>query len=96
METFTRRRPSDEMFAENLSLKRWIQESMRNERVEVVDDNLLKPGDEHLGRKLECFSSVMELAFRCTAESPRERIGVRDALAALEKIKLQFLALGGT
>ncbi|XP_071925941.1 uncharacterized protein [Coffea arabica] len=40
MEVFTRKKPNDEMFGENLSLKSWILDSLPNAIVQVIDDQL--------------------------------------------------------
>ncbi|CAL5408900.1 unnamed protein product [Camellia sinensis] len=48
METFTRVKPTDEMFFEDMTMKRWINESLPNAISHVIDTNLLKPEEEHL------------------------------------------------
>ncbi|KAE9461424.1 hypothetical protein C3L33_06670, partial [Rhododendron williamsianum] len=40
---------------------------------------------------IQCVSGIMELALRCSAESPEERMNMKYVLAALKKIKLQYL-----
>ncbi|KAL7243044.1 hypothetical protein ACSBR1_015453 [Camellia fascicularis] len=42
METFTRVKPTDEMFFEDMTMKHWIRESLPNAISHVVDVNLLK------------------------------------------------------
>ncbi|XP_047972929.1 probable LRR receptor-like serine/threonine-protein kinase At3g47570 [Salvia hispanica] len=41
METFTRKRPSDDMFGEDLSLKRWVEVSIGETPDEVIDVKLV-------------------------------------------------------
>ncbi|THF96914.1 hypothetical protein TEA_024252 [Camellia sinensis var. sinensis] len=48
METFTRLKPTDEMFFEDMTMKRWINESLPNAISHVIDTNLLKLEEEHL------------------------------------------------
>ncbi|XP_059653942.1 putative receptor-like protein kinase At3g47110 [Cornus florida] len=91
METFTRRKPTDDLFVGDLSLKGWVNQSLPDAIIQVVDSNLLRPEEEHYTAKVQCVSSVMELALYCSAESPQERINMKDALVALKKIKLQFI-----
>lgn len=94
METFSRRRPSDDMFGEELSLRRWIKDSIPTEITRVVDSNLVgEEGD--FDAKMECVLSVMEVALKCSEELPEMRMSMKDAAAALNKIKLQFLASCG-
>ncbi|KAL7251302.1 hypothetical protein ACSBR1_013189 [Camellia fascicularis] len=93
METFTRVKPTDEMFFEDMTMKRWMRESLPNAISDVIDANLLKPEEEHLTTVvLQCVSSIMELALSCSAESPEERINMKDVLATLKKVKLWYLA----
>ncbi|XP_047949700.1 receptor kinase-like protein Xa21 [Salvia hispanica] len=91
METFTRKRPSDDMFAGDLSLKSWIQSSVPQSTYQVIDVNLLtNVEEEHGDRIVECTSSILELAFMCSADSPSDRINMKEALAELQKIKHRF------
>ncbi|KAL8032434.1 hypothetical protein ABFX02_13G095100 [Erythranthe guttata] len=90
LETFTGKRPSDEMFGGEMNLKKWVKDSRPNGFREVVDANLVGPNEEGSGKKLSCLSRVFELALSCLADSPGERVNVKDVLAELKKIKLQF------
>ncbi|KAL6284582.1 hypothetical protein ACE6H2_015511 [Prunus campanulata] len=96
METFTRRKPTDEMFVGEMNLKQWIANSLVLPDAmidEVVDASLLctQQEDDDLVRKRDCLSSVMRLALTCCAESPEERINMEEAVATLKKIKIKFL-----
>uniref|UniRef100_A0A6N2KKF3 non-specific serine/threonine protein kinase n=1 Tax=Salix viminalis TaxID=40686 RepID=A0A6N2KKF3_SALVM len=89
METFTRKKPTDDMFVGEMSLKNWVKQSLPNAITEVIDANLLSE-EEHFVAKKDCVTSILNLALECSEDLPGERIGMRDALAALEKIKLKF------
>ncbi|KAK9939800.1 hypothetical protein M0R45_016486 [Rubus argutus] len=93
METFARRKPTDEIFVGEMSLKQWVANSLFTDAiVEVVDTELLGTEVDHdFLSKRECLSSVMRLAIACSAESPEERINIQEALATLKKIKIKFL-----
>lgn len=91
METFTRKKPTDEIFAGDLSLKDRVNELLPNAIIQVIDANLLRPGEEHFNVKVQCVSSIMELALNCSAGSPRVRINIKDAPTALKEISLRFL-----
>ncbi|XP_021812314.1 probable LRR receptor-like serine/threonine-protein kinase At3g47570 [Prunus avium] len=104
METFTRRKPTYEMFVGEMNLKQWIANSLLPDAMidEVVDANLLgietEQEDDDLVRKRDCISAIMRLALACCAESPKERISMTEAVATLKKIKTKFLknaAVGG-
>ncbi|CAL5342987.1 unnamed protein product [Camellia sinensis] len=93
METFTKVKPTNEMFFEDMTMKRWIKESLPNAISHVIDASLIKPEEEHLTAViLQCVSSIMELALSCSAESSEERMNMKDVLATLKKVKLQYLA----
>ncbi|XP_012830023.1 PREDICTED: probable LRR receptor-like serine/threonine-protein kinase At3g47570 [Erythranthe guttata] len=90
METFTRKRPSDDMFGGDLTLKNWVQMSLNNESSsEVIDANLFNTENEQGFEKIvQCVSSILELAFKCCVESSCDRINMKEALTELQKIKL--------
>ncbi|XP_051135478.1 LRR receptor-like serine/threonine-protein kinase EFR [Andrographis paniculata] len=87
METFTRRRPSDEMFRGDLSLKNWVEDLLPESLDEIVDANLLNPEDHIFDKALQCVVSVFELSLKCAAEHPTDRMNMKDVLVELNKIK---------
>ncbi|KAH0646983.1 hypothetical protein KY290_034377 [Solanum tuberosum] len=91
METFTRKKPMDDLFVGELSLKRWVFESLPDRVMDVVDANLFSRQDEQFSFKETCFKLVMELALQCTSESPQERISMKDVLVRLNKIQTNLL-----
>ncbi|XP_024199595.1 putative receptor-like protein kinase At3g47110 [Rosa chinensis] len=88
METFTKKKPTDEMFGD-ISLKQWVANSPL---LDVVDANLLgiEEGDREFENNRECLSSIMRLALACSIESQDGRINMHEALATLNKIKNKF------
>uniref|UniRef100_M1BVE3 non-specific serine/threonine protein kinase n=1 Tax=Solanum tuberosum TaxID=4113 RepID=M1BVE3_SOLTU len=92
METFTRTRPSDEIFTGDLSIQRWISDSFPGEIHKVVDSNLVQPGDEQIDAKMHCLFSIVELALNCTIVRPDARISMKDALSTLKKMRLQLVS----
>ncbi|XP_016648665.1 PREDICTED: probable LRR receptor-like serine/threonine-protein kinase At3g47570 isoform X1 [Prunus mume] len=98
METFTRRKPTNEMFDGEMNIKQWIANSLvlPDAKIdEVLDANLLGIGteqedDDHV-RKRDCISAIMRLALACCAESPEERISMEEAVVTLKKIKIKFM-----
>lgn len=93
MEVFTRKRPNNEMFVGDLNLKSWVYNALSNAPDQVVDPTLLRVEDFQFTQKLQCISSVLELALNCTVESPEERIDIRVVLTKLNKIKRQLLTI---
>ncbi|KAH7863104.1 hypothetical protein Vadar_013383 [Vaccinium darrowii] len=92
MEIFTRKKPTDEMFNSGLSLKTWVSEALANNVIQAIDSNLVRQEEGQFTVKVKCVSSIYELALNCSAESPEERINMKDALVLLKKIRLEFLA----
>lgn len=78
METFTRKRPNDEMFQENLNMRSWVCNSLPVAPDDIIDDTLLQLEEIDFDKKLCCVSSILELALNCTAESPNERLNMKD------------------
>ncbi|CAN6560471.1 unnamed protein product [Malus baccata var. baccata] len=94
METFTKRKPTDEMFVGEMDLKQWIADSLFPDAAigEVVDADIL--GAEEDGdfvSRRDCLSSVMRLALACSAALPGERINMKDVAITLTKIKTKYL-----
>ncbi|XP_071928178.1 probable LRR receptor-like serine/threonine-protein kinase At3g47570 [Coffea arabica] len=90
IEAFTGKRPKDEMFKEELSIRRWIQELLPGFVDQVIDVKLLHLEDKQAEENKACVSSILQLALRCTSDVPENRINIKDAVTTLEKIKTQF------
>ncbi|KAK9199029.1 hypothetical protein WN944_014216 [Citrus x changshan-huyou] len=57
METFTRKRPTDEMFTGEMSLRRWVKESLPHGLTEVVDANLVRE-EQAFAAKMDCIEKL--------------------------------------
>ncbi|KAH7866247.1 hypothetical protein Vadar_017613 [Vaccinium darrowii] len=91
MEVFTSKKPTDEMFTSDLSLSHWVSKALVNGVTQAMDSRLIRKDEENFFAEVNCVSSIFELALNCTAESPENRINIKDALAFLQKIRLEFL-----
>lgn len=91
MEMLTRKRPTDEMFEGEMSLKRLIKDSLPDSAIDIVDSNMLNRGDGYSLKKEHCVTSIMELALQCVNESPEERMTMVEILPRLKNIKVEFL-----
>ncbi|XP_042036299.1 putative receptor-like protein kinase At3g47110 [Salvia splendens] len=93
LEMFTGKRPTDDMFDEERSLKQWVSEALEeNAATQVMAPALLSMEDEHYSAKEKCMLSTFELAMKCLAVSADERINMIEAAAALHKIYATFVA----
>ncbi|XVF54623.1 hypothetical protein PTKIN_Ptkin05aG0196400 [Pterospermum kingtungense] len=91
MEVFTRKKPTDEIFFEEMSIKHWIKNSLSNGISGVMDSGLVHEDDEYFVIKANCVASIMELAFACSAESPEDRLDMKHVVSKLKNIKAKFL-----
>ncbi|KAH9698797.1 protein kinase domain-containing protein [Citrus sinensis] len=74
MEVFTGMKPTNEFFTGEMSIKRWINDSLPAV-IDIMDANLLSEDEEHANfAKQSCASSVLSLAMECTSESPENRM----------------------
>lgn len=92
METFTRKKPTDEMFSSDMSLRSWVNDDLHGSLFQVVDINLLVGEAEHLPAKKKCVSSIFGLALDCSKASHVERISMKDVVVRLNKIKIMLQA----
>ncbi|XP_044508613.1 receptor kinase-like protein Xa21 isoform X1 [Mangifera indica] len=90
METFTKKKPTNEMFTEEMNLRRWVSESLCNTVMQGVDTDLLTRDDEHFSSKEECVSCILSLAMECTKESPLDRITMKEVVTRLMKTRTQL------
>ncbi|KAH9778834.1 protein kinase domain-containing protein [Citrus sinensis] len=93
METFTRKKPTDEMFTGEMSLKHWIKLSLPRGLTEVVDASLVREVQPSYA-KMDCLLRIMHLALGCCMDSPEQRMCMTDVVVKLQKIKQTFLVSG--
>ncbi|KAL0004461.1 hypothetical protein SO802_012022 [Lithocarpus litseifolius] len=90
LEIITRKKPTDEMFVGELAMRQWI--ASLPDRIEVVDDGLLKIENERDVTSIQTvLLSILELGLRCSEESPDERPDIKDVVTKVNKIKLALL-----
>ncbi|PPD89732.1 hypothetical protein GOBAR_DD13334 [Gossypium barbadense] len=91
IETFTKKKPTDNFFAEERTIRHWMESSLPQRAIEIADVDLLKREDEYFIVKANCISSIMELALNCSAELPEKRKDMKDVVVELKKIKQRLL-----
>ncbi|CAK7345836.1 unnamed protein product [Dovyalis caffra] len=85
-----RKKPRDDTFLGEMSLKNWVKQSLPDSVTQVIDANFLRNEEEQYAAKKDYVTSILRLALECSADSPGVRIGMQDVPASLEKIKLKF------
>jgi serine/threonine protein kinase len=84
LEMMTRRRPTDSMFTDGMSLAAWAQSSLHENGnwMEVVDRDLTEEiRDGSTAR--EMVYNVLTLSLACTREAPKDRPTMSDVVEAL-------------
>ena len=96
LEMFTGKKPTDDMFGEERSLKEWVSEALeQNAATGIAAPALLSGEDQHYYAKEQCLLSIFELAMKCLFTSADERINMIEAAAALHKIYATIVAATG-
>ncbi|KAL1059916.1 hypothetical protein V6Z11_1Z142400 [Gossypium hirsutum] len=101
IETFTKKKPTDNVFVEEETIRHWMESSLPKGAIEIADVDLLKERmneiqqaykkeDEYFVVKANCISAIMELALNCSAELPEERKDMKDVVVELKKIKQRW------
>ncbi|XP_031131986.1 probable LRR receptor-like serine/threonine-protein kinase At3g47570 [Ipomoea triloba] len=95
METFTRRKSTDNSFSGDFSIRDWVAAALQNSSmVHIMEENMLISSDDDAGvaaAKVECVTLIMELGLRCSTQLSGERTSMEVALVSLKKIKAQLL-----
>lgn len=93
LEMFTSKKPTDDMFSEEMSLKEWVNKALQEDAVsEIMAIDLLSREDDHFPAKEKCVSSILELAMKCLAYSADERLNMKQTVATLRTIKSRIVA----
>ncbi|GAV59608.1 Pkinase domain-containing protein/LRR_1 domain-containing protein/LRRNT_2 domain-containing protein/LRR_8 domain-containing protein, partial [Cephalotus follicularis] len=90
LEMITGKKPTDEMFAGELSLRQWVCASFPKKLMEVVDGGLLSKDGRNMIATQSALLSLVELGLECSKELPEERIDISDMVIKLKEIKPVF------
>ncbi|XP_042035004.1 putative receptor-like protein kinase At3g47110 [Salvia splendens] len=85
LELFTGKKPTDDMFDGEMRLKEWVSESLQENSVPIAPV-FLSSEDRDLCAKEQCVLSIFELAMKCLATTPHERINMIEAANTLQRI----------
>ncbi|XP_058099635.1 putative receptor-like protein kinase At3g47110 isoform X2 [Magnolia sinica] len=108
LEMFTGKRPTDDMFSNGLSLHIFAKMALPEQVMEIVDPKLLSEKgneEEHVfnvgnndrdvrSKMHDCLVSIVRIGVACSAESPRERMEMRDVVMEMNALRDLFLGNG--
>ncbi|CAL4989548.1 unnamed protein product [Urochloa decumbens] len=100
LELFLRKRPTDDMFNDELNIVKFVEMNFPGMVSEIADPELLK---EHCylsqeasvdmkARILNCLISVLNIGLQCTKPSPNQRMCMQEVAARLHGIKDAYLS----
>lgn len=107
LEMFTGKKPTDEMFKQNLNLHNFVKTALSNQVVvEITDPALLQEsfrGETMTNntrnqsnqrdnyKLLLCLNSIFEIGVACSVDLPTERLHMTDVVAKLCSIRDKLL-----
>ncbi|KAJ1382641.1 Serine/threonine-protein kinase, active site [Sesbania bispinosa] len=100
LEMLTGRRPTDEMFKDDHNLHNYVEHSISNHLLQIVDPTILPNelkqavDNKNLGLMHpnieKCLFSLFRIGLACSVESPKERMSMVDVIRELNLIKSFF------
>ncbi|KAE8692246.1 O-fucosyltransferase family protein isoform 1 [Hibiscus syriacus] len=91
IETFTKKRPTDEVFTDEMNMRDRVESSLAKGMIDIADADLLRREDDYFVVKANCIASIMDLALGCSTETPEKRKDMKDVVVELKKIKQRFV-----
>ncbi|XP_022747970.1 putative receptor-like protein kinase At3g47110 [Durio zibethinus] len=105
LEMFTGRRPTDEMFKENLNLHNFVKIALPNRVAEITDptflqesfkgetvmNNTFNESSQKHNRLLRSLNSIFEIGISCSFELPTERMNQANVVAEFCSVRDKLL-----
>ncbi|XP_051208380.1 putative receptor-like protein kinase At3g47110 [Lolium perenne] len=98
LELFLRRRPTDEMFKDGLTIVKFTELSFPDRIMEIVDPQLIQELElcqetpaTMKGKGVHSLMSMLNIGLCCTKPSPGERINMQEVAAKLHGIRDAYL-----
>lgn len=91
LEMFTGKRPTDQLFVEDLTLCSYVESGLPEHVLDITDISILQ--DEVSNKNInvaECLKIVFHVGIRCCEKSPANRMTIAEALAELVSLKKRF------
>ncbi|KAF7132136.1 hypothetical protein RHSIM_Rhsim09G0173700 [Rhododendron simsii] len=105
LEMLTGKRPTDELFTSRQSLHEFCKVALPERVMDIIDPRMLleetTEGENDSQKERvrqdkirECSVSLVRIGIACSAESPSERMNIKDVIIGLMTIKEVFLGVG--
>ncbi|KAL7205107.1 hypothetical protein ACSBR2_018097 [Camellia fascicularis] len=92
LETFTRKKPTDQMFSAEINLRQWVSTSLPNKIMKIVDGGLLRmQNGSDMVASQSILLAILELGLECTSDIPVERSDIKKVLGKLNKIRKKLV-----
>ncbi|CAN4087861.1 unnamed protein product [Withania somnifera] len=103
LEVFTGRRPTDTLIQASSSLHHFVEAALPERVMEILDktafhDEMMSKatnGEEYWDsikkEQMECLVDILEIGVACSAESPRDRLTMKQVYSKLTLIREKFL-----
>ncbi|KAE8713071.1 Leucine-rich repeat protein kinase family protein [Hibiscus syriacus] len=94
MEMIMRKKPTDEMFSEEMSLRSFVKETLPYMLNQVGDTNSVSiTRRTHLSAN-NCAFLILQVALECSVEIPYDRLDMQEVVRKLEEIRVELLTDG--
>ncbi|KAJ4890411.1 putative LRR receptor-like serine/threonine-protein kinase [Raphanus sativus] len=90
LETFTGKRPTNELFGGNFTLRSYTKSALPERVLDIADKLILHSGLRVGFPHAECLALVLEVGLRCCEESPTNRLGISQVVKDLISVKERF------
>ena len=101
LEMITGKRPSDDMFANHISLHQFAKTALPERVMEIIDHRLLAEEIEIIRQSEDCdkirsmmqesLISLVKIGVSCSHESPNERMEMKDVVNEMNKVRDFYL-----
>uniref|UniRef100_A0A5K1CIP2 Uncharacterized protein n=2 Tax=Nymphaea colorata TaxID=210225 RepID=A0A5K1CIP2_9MAGN len=90
-QVFTGKKPTDEYFDGNFSLRQWVAEAFPVAISDVIDSHLLNEINttptERSAAMNDQLVTIMEIGLSCSRVSPNERMDMKEVVIGLRRIR---------
>ncbi|XP_058109265.1 probable LRR receptor-like serine/threonine-protein kinase At3g47570 isoform X3 [Magnolia sinica] len=104
LEMITGKRPTEDMFTDNQNLHHFAKSAFPEQVMEIIDPRLLledaeaiqdnENGNNLRNRMHDCLVSLVSVGVSCSAESPKERMKMKDVVIEMHEIRDLYMQVG--